>query len=505
MHSFDRLFSEGALLSWYGTLFGHAMVTMPVQDVQEEQCPRVVPTTVFLPPMKRPRTTATNTGAAARTDIIDHRFSHFDRGAQCAEEVKEEEEEEDMGDEVEDEDYIGYADAYDVGEEEEEEVYYEGGCTSNGGLRTHGCAAAPASQRVLHPTVIPVCQVPGQATYLSGGLMCTVCATMLGMSVGAGLMPDPGCMHVSSCRRALRMIMDRSSRLQAEWVARDGTAGIKRERNGEMRQVEEVAAAIEEADRGNFFRTGQRVECFGPVRHVDACSEEMQAASDGSRGAGGAAVGPSPACIIRGLDLLLREDVGPGDSVVVTTAGHTICLLMSRGVPERWYVFDSLHGSLDCVMGPSENVFAHRFGRRFGTRGDAAACAHPFPALPPASSYADAAALLGPPASAAAAAPRTGLDQHEMYTAMIIRPGDVRPIIGGISSPCAHAPGTPAGAAASAPCTHAEVLERAARVIEGMRLQEAPCGGSSGGKAASGKIGGGGGGGVVQALRLRGA
>ena len=36
-----------------------------------------------------------------------------------------------------------------------------------------------------------MCQVPGQSAYMFGGLMCSICSTMLGMCISSGIMPPP--------------------------------------------------------------------------------------------------------------------------------------------------------------------------------------------------------------------------------------------------------------------------------------------------------------------------
>lgn len=45
---------------------------------------------------------------------------------------------------------------------------------------------------VQPPQFFHVCTVPGQSSYISGNLMCSTCATVLGMCIASGLIPDPG-------------------------------------------------------------------------------------------------------------------------------------------------------------------------------------------------------------------------------------------------------------------------------------------------------------------------
>ena len=50
-----------------------------------------------------------------------------------------------------------------------------------------------------HPMWFPVCQVAGQTSYNAGSLMCSTCATVLGMSIASGLIPDPGAHVLRVC------------------------------------------------------------------------------------------------------------------------------------------------------------------------------------------------------------------------------------------------------------------------------------------------------------------
>lgn len=70
-----------------------------------------------------------------------------------------------------------------------------------------------------------LCQVPGQSSYPSGGLMCSVCSTILGMFISSGVVPRP-----DDPARGVRAqphaysgylvgIMSQSSVLQALWVS----------------------------------------------------------------------------------------------------------------------------------------------------------------------------------------------------------------------------------------------------------------------------------------------
>lgn len=118
---------------------------------------------------------------------------------------------------------------------------------------------------------LPVCAVPGQSKYEGGGLMCSTCASILGLSVSAGLMPDPGSIPESVCSALLIMVMQKSSAIQQEWIRQVSKTG-----GNEMRQIAEVVALITSSDElGSFSKAGQRVECFGPLSHAGSCTVSL--------------------------------------------------------------------------------------------------------------------------------------------------------------------------------------------------------------------------------------
>jgi hypothetical protein len=57
-----------------------------------------------------------------------------------------------------------------------------------------------------------VCQVPGQSIYKSGGLMCSVCSTMLGMCISSGVILPPSEDTMRDYQSYLVTIMSQSAR-----------------------------------------------------------------------------------------------------------------------------------------------------------------------------------------------------------------------------------------------------------------------------------------------------
>lgn len=57
-----------------------------------------------------------------------------------------------------------------------------------------------------------VCQVPGQSIYKSGGLMCSVCSTMLGMCISSGVILPPSEDTMKDYQSYLVTIMSQSAR-----------------------------------------------------------------------------------------------------------------------------------------------------------------------------------------------------------------------------------------------------------------------------------------------------
>ena len=204
-----------------------------------------------------------------------------------------------------------------------------------------------------------ICTVPHQSTYSAGTSMCSTCSTLLGLSITSGLMPDPGSITPAACAHFLNAIMHKSSLMQRDHVQTGN--------NEEMRQIEEVVAMIKKTDTTGALTINNHIECFGPLQHDAASESEMLDAAMGQSG-------PEPEHIIKGLDRLLADDIQPGDGVVVTTGGHTTYILHSTsrdplGFQFRWYLFDSLDGTMTCVMGEASEVFQYKYGHTMdGTR-----------------------------------------------------------------------------------------------------------------------------------------
>lgn len=127
-----------------------------------------------------------------------------------------------------------------------------------------------------------------------------------------------------------------------------------------MRQISEIITVLKEKEG---FSVGNTIECFGPIHSTFSAikPEEMDQANSSlpikkdcqeSTGQANEALLEAPSVIIKGLDDLLENCVKFGDSLVLTTSKHTTCVFRSRGIPDRWYIFDPLYGSLDCVVSP---------------------------------------------------------------------------------------------------------------------------------------------------------
>ena len=98
--------------------------------------------------------------------------------------------------------------------------------------------------------------------------MCSTCATILGLSVSAGLMPDPGSIPRRVCMDLLNLVMQKSSTMQLDWIQQVAERGGE-----EMRQIMEVVALIMASDeQGSFATAGKQIECFGPLSHGGPCT-----------------------------------------------------------------------------------------------------------------------------------------------------------------------------------------------------------------------------------------
>ncbi len=184
-----------------------------------------------------------------------------------------------------------------------------------------------------HTNSTMICRVPPQGSYQNGRLMCSICSTLLGLCIASGVMPDPGTIIPMLCIQLIGSIMERSSKLQGEYV------------DNEMKQISEVLGIIEEEgmmvmipstseEKSKFL-----IECFGPLCD-DHASEQVVSTEEGMK--------------IKGLDKVLEEDLGVNDGIVVTTKGHSVYMMK---VVDGMYVFDPLYGSLDKVSGNSKNAY----------------------------------------------------------------------------------------------------------------------------------------------------
>lgn len=198
-----------------------------------------------------------------------------------------------------------------------------------------------------------VCSVPPQSAYPAGRLMCSTCSTLLALSISSGIMPDPGSITEAACANMLNRIMSKSSDIQRTHI-QNGSGD-------EMRQIEEVVLLIQNTDTSGMFRTNARVECFGPLLHNTVSGTEMMVAMTATT-ANNITLSKAPDCIIKGLDQIVVEDVRQGDGIVVTTGAHTTYMFHSKGVPPRWYLFDSLDGTMVCVVGSGADAFHYKYG-----------------------------------------------------------------------------------------------------------------------------------------------
>lgn len=208
-----------------------------------------------------------------------------------------------------------------------------------------------------------VCQVPSQTSYQCGRLMCSICSTLLGLCVSSGVMPNPGEISPSLCAQLLGSIMERSSAMQSKHM---------KDMN-EMKQISEVLSIIDEEGMMMMYSKDQKskkmVECFGPLSH-DHVSEDVSAEG----------------CMIKGLDMVMMEDLNGGDGIIITTRGHTVYMLKSDE-NDTFFVFDPLYGTMDKVSDGWKGAYdSMGYGRKKHHKNV------------------------------------TGLEDDKMYTAMIMRP-----------------------------------------------------------------------------------
>ena len=190
---------------------------------------------------------------------------------------------------------------------------------------------------------IEVCRFRPQGSFHGGRLMCTICSTVVGVRMATGKLRDPGCVRRCDFESELEDCMRVSQGMQITSGGRD------------MDQMKQISEAFDIACSGMNLRP-KRVECFGPLFHSGASKEEMISACMPCDGNESGHLSAAEGCIIKGLDVLLQEDVLGGDGVVITTDGHSTYMYHSMGAPQRWYVFDSLDGTMVCVVGDGKAV-----------------------------------------------------------------------------------------------------------------------------------------------------
>ena len=194
---------------------------------------------------------------------------------------------------------------------------------------------------MVHSTM--VCRVAPQRAYQAGELMCSICSTLLGLCVSSGMMPEPGTIPVAICIQFLNKIMQASSGIQQKSMSTSAN---------EMKQISEVVSMIQREGMVDLLlggnQGGTRIECFGPLSHDYASDSEMASAS-GPQPHTTRALHDAPACILKGLDRVLMENLKCGDGIVITARGHTVYMLKSSTDESMFYIFDPLHGSVDSV------------------------------------------------------------------------------------------------------------------------------------------------------------
>lgn len=181
-----------------------------------------------------------------------------------------------------------------------------------------------------HTNSTMVCRVPPQGSYDNGRLMCSICSTLLGLCISNGVMPDPGTISPMLCIQLIGSIMERSSKLQGEYMMN----------MNEMKQISEVLSIIDREGMVVMLSPDMMTECFGPLDHGHILE----------------VVAPTEGFLVKGLDKVLDEDVGVNDGIVVTTKGHSVYMMK---VEDGMYVFDPLYGSLDKVSGDARNVWEY--------------------------------------------------------------------------------------------------------------------------------------------------
>lgn len=248
-------------------------------------------------------------------------------------------------------------------------------------------------------------RVAGQMSYPNGGNMCSTCATTLAMAFAAGLVPDPGTCSRVGLESMLSLIMMHSSRIQGQWLAGDNLlpncprtqaqeGRQAQERRQERRQVHEVVQLVKMNDTNGMWRTGDLIECFGPVFHEEGSMEEMRDMMDSSKvvvcsgGSGQTAEESSGEraeeraggmgeeeespkeeakrrseqtflrdaedALVKGADAVLQQHMKEGCSLALTFSGHSVCVY--RSSKDVWYIFDPLHGELVRIHGDSTKV-----------------------------------------------------------------------------------------------------------------------------------------------------
>ena len=111
-----------------------------------------------------------------------------------------------------DEDEHGEDDDDFFGGEDDDDIYMIDTSLTNQHVPIHIMPLRDNTFRAASQHVERVCQVPGQSIYKSGGLMCSVCSTMLGMCISSGLIVPPSEDSMKDYQSYLVSIMSQSAR-----------------------------------------------------------------------------------------------------------------------------------------------------------------------------------------------------------------------------------------------------------------------------------------------------
>ena len=196
--------------------------------------------------------------------------------------------------------------------------------------------------------------------------MCTTAAVMFALSIVSGKLADPGSASCEDTSAAVVLVMRLAAMMQSNFVAdlkrRNGGgvhhSGSSSRSDLSQRQIKDVVDCIlssqqHDSSSGSSMHVGSMVECFGPIHSgvLPSDADVMPpAATDGTY-------------IVESLHAVLHTRVRRGDAVVVTAKNHTTCMYRSWGVPDRWYVFDSMHCTVVCVLA-RDDLHRHLYGGR---------------------------------------------------------------------------------------------------------------------------------------------